>query len=243
MPNPVQSKILFLSASPASQQPLALDEEVRLVKKRIRECEFRDSISFVTEWAVRPDDLQDALLRHRPHVVHFSGHGSSQNEVLLVGEDGQEVPVGTETLRLLFRILKDNIQLVVFNACFAEVQAQAVVQHVNCAIGMNDAITDDAARIFSASLYRALGFGRTVQEAFELGLFAIKAENLQEESIPQLLEREEGIAAKIRIVEPDETAIDESTSQQSGDIVIGGNASGNVNITGSGNTVNVDKKK
>jgi hypothetical protein len=39
-------------------------------------------------WAVRPDDLQEALLEHQPHIVHLGGHGSSPNELILEGDAG-----------------------------------------------------------------------------------------------------------------------------------------------------------
>ena len=43
---------------------------------KIRSAEYRDTLELVSAWAVRPDDLQQLLLQHQPHVVHFSGHGS-----------------------------------------------------------------------------------------------------------------------------------------------------------------------
>ena len=54
---------------------------------------------------------------------------------------------------------------------------------------MNDAIGDEAAIIFAASFYRALGFGRSVQQAFDQGKVALLLEGIPEENTPELLVR------------------------------------------------------
>ena len=74
-----------------------------------------------------------------------------------------------EALVHLFRTLKDNIRLVLLNACSTRPQAEAIAETIDCTIGMRKPIGDDAAIVFAASFYRALGFGRSVKEAFELG--------------------------------------------------------------------------
>jgi hypothetical protein len=68
-------KILFLASDPFKTRALALDEEIRAITAEIRSAEFRDSLDLVSAWAVRPEDLHVLLLQHRPHIVHFSGHG------------------------------------------------------------------------------------------------------------------------------------------------------------------------
>ena len=152
-------KILFLAANP--QADLAINDEIRKVEQRIRASKFRDSLVLIPKLAARPDDVIQALLEHEPHIVHFSAHGSEDHEILFVGDDGQDKPVTAEALRMLFATLKDKVRLVVFNACFARGQAEAVAEVIDCAIGMNDEISDDAAIAFSGSFYRTLGFGAT----------------------------------------------------------------------------------
>ena len=49
------------------------------------------------------------------------------------------------------------VECVLLNACYSEVQATAIVQHINYAIGMNQAIRDDAAIIFTKARFRAKG--------------------------------------------------------------------------------------
>jgi hypothetical protein len=74
-------KSWFLSANPVGTVPLQLDEEAREIEVKIRASEHRDSLELITKWAVRPDDLLQSLNQHKPHVVHFSGHGNPTDEM------------------------------------------------------------------------------------------------------------------------------------------------------------------
>jgi hypothetical protein len=199
---PGKIKILFLAANPAFTEPLKIDEEIRTIEEKIRAAEHHDSIELVSAWAVRPDDLQQKLLEHNPHIVHFSGHGKSTGELILLDKDGNPKPVSPRAIQALFTILKDNIRIVFFNACYTKKQAQAITKEIDCVIGMNTYISDQAATIFAASFYRALGFGRSVKEAFELGKTALQLEGIPEENTPKLLTKVEIDPCKIFLAEP-----------------------------------------
>ncbi len=67
------------------------------------------------------------------------------------------------------------------------VQAQAIVQEVDCVVGMSQKIGDKAAVLFAGGFYRALGYGRNVQTAFDLGCSEIDLSGLGEEATPKLL--------------------------------------------------------
>lgn len=233
-------RILFLAANPNTTDPLAIDEEIRAIEQRIRASDYRDSLVLIPKLAARPDDIMQAMLEHKPQVIHFSGHGSEAHEILLVGNDGDEKPVSADALRALFTTLKDNVRVVMFNACFARGQAEAVAEVIDCAIGMNDEISDKAAITFSGSFYRALGFGRSVQDAFDQGKVSMMLEGVEEEHIPELLVRNGVNAADVVLVKPD---ADHGASPDSGSriISIGGDASGNVIISGDGNQVSHTK--
>jgi hypothetical protein len=184
-----QCRILFLAANPAGTNSLALDDECREIEQKIRASDYRSALEFITKWAVRPDDLLQHLNQFKPHVVHFSGHGSRLEEIVLSDKDRQPKPVGKAALRQLFSALRDNIRLVVLNACFSHPQAKAITEVIDCAIGMRQAIGDLAAITFAASFYRALGFGRSIQEAFEQGKTALMLEGIPEQDTPELLVR------------------------------------------------------
>jgi hypothetical protein len=180
-------KILFLSANPADTNKLALDEEIREITAKIRAADRRDSIDLLSAWAVRPDDLLQLLNQHKPQIVHFSGHGSNSGEIILTDNNGVSKPVSSRAIMALFTTLKDNVRAVVLNACYSKEQAETITQVIDCVVGMSDSIGDKAAITFAASFYRAIGFGRSIQEAFDQGIAALLLEGIPEEYTPELL--------------------------------------------------------
>lgn len=184
----VRITLLFLAANPEDQPVLALDEEARLIQTKIRASDFRDAIHIDTRWAARPDDLLQALNEVRPAVVHFSGHGR-HGEILLKDDDGTSTPVSRAALVELLRAFRKHVRLVVFNACYGRDLAEAAVSVVECAVGMPPAADDEAARVFAASFYRAIGFGHSVADAFQQGRVALAMGNLAHLGEPQLVAR------------------------------------------------------
>lgn len=229
-------RILFLSANPKSTTPLAIDEEIRAIEQRIRASEYRDSLQLIPKLAVRPDDVLHALMEYQPAVIHFSGHGSEAHEILLTGDDGLEKPVNAATWRALFKTLKDRVRVVVFNACFSRGQADAVREVIDCVIGMGDEISDDAAIAFSGSFYRAIGFGRSVQNAFDQGNVSIMFAGTEEEHVPELLCKKGIDPSQVVLVQPPANEPSRSGSGH-GSVTSGRDMIGNVIIMGNGNEV------
>ncbi|MBE2234262.1 MAG: CHAT domain-containing protein [Anaerolinea sp.] len=182
-------KILFLSANPSDTASLQLDEEIRAIDNALQQGSLRDYFQVAIHTAVRTDDLQGLLERYQPDIVHFSGHGGSNGQIYLQGKDGKGHPVAPHALGNLFKLLKKNIRCVVLNACYSDIQAQAIVQHINAVIGMSHTISDEAAIKFAAGFYESLAWGHNVQEAFDLGCARIDLANLDEQDKPNLLAR------------------------------------------------------
>jgi hypothetical protein len=79
------------------------------------------------------------------------------------------------------------------NACYSEVQAKAIAQHINYVIGMNDQIEDKAAIEFVVGFYDALlaynpeyDSGSPVEFAFNIAQNAIDLAGVSGGSISQL---------------------------------------------------------
>lgn len=183
---PEQITVLFLAANPLDQKQLRLDEEVRAVGEMIRKSEHRDSVRLESRWAVRPLDVLQGINECRPRIVHFSGHGSDQDEIVFQDESGRTKLVSKEAIVATMAAGSSDIQLVFFNTCYSRSQAEAVVQHVPAAIGMNTSIGDCAARVFSAQFYSAIGFGHSVRRAFDQAKAALMLEGIPEEATPEL---------------------------------------------------------
>jgi hypothetical protein len=182
-----KTKILFFASNPESTEKLNLDEEARSISRKIRETDYRDSLEFITAWAIRPTDLLDELNLHKPTIVHFSGHGSGEEGLILSDDQGELRFVSADALKMLFSSVNDNIRLVVMNACYSEVQAKAIAEVIDCVIGMKSDIGDHAAITFAEYFYNALGYGRSVKQAFEQGKAALMLESIPEEDVPVLI--------------------------------------------------------
>lgn len=183
---PDRINVLFLASNPRDQQQLLLDEEVRSISETIRKSLHRDAVRLESRWALRPLDLLQALNEVKPHVVHFSAHGSMQDEIVFQDDQGASKVVSKEAIVQTMAATAANIQLVFFNTCYSRAQAEAVVHHVASAIGMNTTIGDTAARVFASQFYSAVGFGHSVAKAFAQAKAALMLEGIAEESTPEL---------------------------------------------------------
>jgi hypothetical protein len=198
-------KILFLSANPKDVGTLDLANEVRAISTRLLATPRRDMFGIQQEWAVRVSELQAHLMRHKPQIVHFSGHGQTTGEIILEDEAGESKTVPVAGLKQLFALLKKDIVCVVLNACFSKPQAIAIARNIPCVIGMSGAIGDRAAISFSASFYQALGFGRSIREAFDLACNEIQLNDLEGHNIPKLICKKGVDPKTVRLSEPSES--------------------------------------
>lgn len=178
--------VLFLAANPVDQKQLRLDEEVRAIGEMIRKAQHRDSVKLESRWAVRPLDVLQAINECQPRIVHFSGHGSEADEIVFLDSAGNAKLVSKEAIVQTMAAGSDDIQLVFFNTCYSRGQAQALVEHIPAAIGMNQSIGDVAARIFAAQFYSAIGFGLSIGRAFSQAKSALMLEGIGEEDTPEL---------------------------------------------------------
>lgn len=214
--SPTPTKILFLAANPTNTGRLRLDQEHREITEGLARASKRDQFDLVTRLAVRPRDLQLAMVEESPRIVHFSGHGlpltgeasneaapgsrqlsweqeadvapAYQGGIALEGSDGKAHIVKAEALGTLFELFSGQVDCVVLNACYSELQGEALQPHVRYIVGMNTAVPDATAIAFATSFYDALGAGRDLPFAFKMARNAIQLSNLPGADIPVLIE-------------------------------------------------------
>jgi hypothetical protein len=181
--------ILFLAANPTGTDRLALDKEARSIQVELERSGFRDRFDLVTRWAVEPLDLLRELRKLRPTVVHFSGHGDGDGLCFQAAKGGAQL-VSTDALEATFGAAGASVKLVVLNACYSELQAAALVAHVDCVVGMTGEIGDAAARSFAIGFYGGLGERESVAAAHQQGRAAISLEGLRDSELPRLRVRD-----------------------------------------------------
>jgi hypothetical protein len=101
------------------------------------------------------------------------------------------VPIPGSALAGIFEAAPGTVKCVVLNSCYSREQARAILEKIPCVVGMNSEISDEAAITFAASFYGALGFSRTVQQAFNAARALIP---LSEQHAPKM-ETKDGVNA------------------------------------------------
>lgn len=186
-------KILFLSANPWEASRIEVEKEFKTVRDVIKASRYRDLIDLERIGEVSVAEMTRLIIEYEPHILHFSGHGSSEG-VLIFQDSSSQVRDVAE----LFRILSQDrstgpekkIRCVVLNACYSEKQASEIARHVDCVVGMSNAIVDEAAIAFSESFYLAIAAGKTVQTAFDLGKNEVARRGIPGQDIPRLAGRQ-----------------------------------------------------
>jgi len=185
--------ILILAANPTDTTRLRLDQEEREINDSLTLARKRDYFDLKKRSAVKDRDIRRALLHNNPQIVHFCGHGYGLDGLAVETDDGKTRLFPTEALAELFKLFKDQVECVVLNACFSDVQAKAIGQYIPYVVGMSQDIGDRTAIEFAVGFYDALGAGRSYSEAYQFGCNAIATRQVSEALIPKLYAQQQPV--------------------------------------------------
>jgi len=178
-----------MAANPRDSNSLQLPEECAEIQRELRMTGNRDRFRFESRWAVSIDDLMRNLTELDPTVIHFSGHGCGNANLILQDEQGSSQRVSPRALAMMIGAAAPSARVIVLNACYSAVQAEQLRATVDCVVGMDAAIGDDAARAFAVRFYGAIGNGRSVGNAMQHGIATLAARQLPDELVPRCLTR------------------------------------------------------
>ncbi len=206
--------ILFLAADPTNASRLRLGEEFREIQEKLKLAQLRDHFKLaLPQLSIRPADISQALLDVQPQIVHFSGHGASTGALCFENQLGQTHLVQPDALAALFEQFAHQVNCVLLNACYSEIQAKAIAEHIKYVIGMNQAIGDQAAIAFAIGFYQALGAGRAIEDAYKLGCAQIRLQGISEHLTPILITKQQAKSVEaaepvpsLAVAEPDSTS-------------------------------------
>ena len=146
-------KILFLAADPSDAARLRLGQESRDIGERLQLGKEGDKYQLEQRYSVRVGDITQSIFDLEPEIIHFSGHGTEKGELWFENELGKIQPVEADALAAMFELFATQVNCVVLNACYSEIQAQAIAEHIPFVIGMNDEIGDEAAINFAVGFW------------------------------------------------------------------------------------------
>ena len=164
--------ILLISADPTDQSHLRLGAELRYLWESLDMTRFRDRFRIEEIISCRPRDISRALDRFEPSILHFSGHGSTTG-LIFEEEVGNSQIVEQKSLATLLGHQR-GLQLVIMNACYA----QLIADKVGHVIGMRSVVQDKDAIAFTRAFYSSLGYGRSIQVAFDKATAAVGTDGL-----------------------------------------------------------------
>jgi hypothetical protein len=189
-------KIMYLTANPIDTSHLRLQEEARELEERIRQGPRREAFEVIHCLAVRPRDLLRGLQEVQPHILHFSGHGNYDKEIVLQGDDGNSRPIAPQDLARLVELFKTNLKVALMSCCYGRRQAKALHRVLDFTIGMNQPISDVGAVSFSANFYQVLASGGSVRQSFESARLVTTMDGRAAFGVSDLLVREGADADK-----------------------------------------------
>jgi CHAT domain-containing protein len=180
-------KILVLTANPDKKAILRSDREMREIQKRL-EAFGATNYELIYRPATEAQNLIRYLQTIEADIVHFAGHGSRE-ELYFEDASGKVKPVPTKVLEEVFADIKKKPRCVVLNSCVSNSQAEAIAKHVECVIGMREAVKDNAAIAFAAGFYEGLALGLNVAAAFRVARQQMAIEDEESLKIPRLRTR------------------------------------------------------
>jgi hypothetical protein len=193
-------KILFIGVTPDGTPVLDLTREAETIQRRLDRAEHGRRFDVIQRWRAEASDLPGLLMRYRPQIVHVSGHGARDGRLYFRGPDGTAMPAESSAIAELFRVLH-GVRCVVLNACHSTEQARQIASHVDAVVGMSAEVSDEDAIVFAAGFYEALGHGKDVQAAFDLGRLQIRLSADPSVDVCALHVREGVDASRLRLHE------------------------------------------
>ncbi|MDP9630306.1 UNVERIFIED_ORG: CHAT domain-containing protein [Ensifer adhaerens] len=206
-PKPEKLRVLYLTSNPEATETeyttpdgvavkesywLRTETEVRQVKQALRGSKYRDLVELEHKPAATFQDLLDGINDHRPHIVHFSGHGGGKSVFL---ENGSvDAPESNE---LPFELLMEALAatdtpptLLVLNACDTLDGAEMILPAVPVVVAMSEPIGDLAATVFATQFYAAIASAQSVGSALRQAKVKMRSVSLEDADLPQYVARD-----------------------------------------------------
>lgn len=192
-PTPAVDKvrILFLEANVVAKAPVNCEDERRRIQTLVESTTERDRFHIDSWPKISFAEVPSRLLRDRPRVMHFSGHGKRDGALVMHRGIGDAyVEVAPQRLVKALRIAGTSLRLIVLNACFSEALAKKLVEAMDVVVvGMNRLVQDQTAIRFGKVFYGFLFDGLSIRDALELTRTVIDEPEHPDADAPQLVAR------------------------------------------------------
>jgi hypothetical protein len=183
--HPTMPKLLALLSNPDDEVKLRMDRELKEINARLSYKVLHD-FDCKQLSAVNVDELPGVLIREKPDLLHFSGHGT-KSQLCFEDKMGKSKNVSNEALENIFKETGKYITSLMINACNSATLAQKISVFIPHVIGFPDIIEDEYAEVFSKTFYEVLSLGHNFGSAFELAKATIQSD-VDQDRLPILYE-------------------------------------------------------
>jgi hypothetical protein len=156
-------RILLMPSQPSTKVMQELEREGAELERSLRTSVRKGQLDLVYGSMAQPSDLSRVLHRHRPHIIHFSGHGSATRALA----DASGKPLHPTDIANLFSEAR-GIRCVVLESCYTRPQADAIAKSVESVIAISTRAAEEDVTSFATKFYSELSSGTSVKRAFEL---------------------------------------------------------------------------
>ncbi|MDH3930882.1 MAG: CHAT domain-containing protein [Chromatiales bacterium] len=173
-------RLLIAVAAPGDRPGLEVGEEIAHLDRALDELTASGAVRIERLQHATLESLDNALLKNRPHALHFIGHGdfSGDEGVLVLESDavpGTSDVIAGRQLAMLLRNHLTSLRLVFLNSCmgatasrsdpFGGVAQSLIRRGIPAVVAMQFPIPDKAAVALSRHFYRYLASGQPVDAA------------------------------------------------------------------------------
>jgi hypothetical protein len=197
--------ILCLAAdSTGADGSIQLGRQASAIRKELECSGARDRFEVVTQLAAEPMDLLRVFRKLKPTVVYFVSSGQETAEyrygqalvgdrfggLFFRGRGGRPQFLSPSAVEETFGAAGRSVRLVVMSGCYVDLQAAALLSHVDCVVGTRGTVQPEVALVYAIGFMGALGDHESIAAAHKQACAAISLEGLGGGDAPQLKVRQ-----------------------------------------------------
>jgi hypothetical protein len=179
-------KLLALLSNPDNEVKLRMNREIKEINSRISQKVAHDYQCKQVP-AINIDELPGLLIREKPELLHFSGHGD-KSQLSFEDKLGKSKNVSSRALEMIFKETGHYVMCMVINACGSSKLAEKLSLYIPHVIGFPGKIEDELSETFSKTFYETLSLGHSISSCFELAKGTIMSDIPGSSRLPILYE-------------------------------------------------------
>lgn len=188
-------KILFVAAEPIGLPVTYWQKEYKSIIDVFNFSKLKDYCLLEAEFDTKSNDFLLALERE-PWLIHFSGHGTQDGNLVFVDKHKEKFTARTRDLIPFFEESK-TLKCVLFCSCHSSKLVEETKKVVEYSIGFEGPVENEDAIAFISQFYRNLSLVKTIDAAFNRAVNVFSFNKYQGEVKPILQLRKKYLIEEI----------------------------------------------